>query len=354
MPGMAVAFDPPAGIEFEPREAASFSRPPLRVLSSEGSAASPQLTSVGAPTMALFDDRRRLTLATETDRGHAELQMPLRPIAGDGGAALRVLGSAYRLTLELAFDARGDGRYRWTLDPGGADAAGRARVVDFLIALGGDGVLTVTDADVGFVGQAHLRPVAEDPALRRERAFLTDVMLIEAWAGVRLPLPEQPDPESLDEMAHVVTWCRERRVRMRVSGISALVDRELPPGLVPDPFPLREPATSSLFGIALELGTWHVRVPVELIGGSPEGDRWRARFRPLREAVVARLDPRSPAVLTHASEIESGHLPTPVVPRDTAARTRAVDVAKELVESWDLHGAAMERLRDELRRRWPT
>ena len=127
--------------------------------------------------------------SVDTTAGVSELELPLRVRQLTNGRT-EAAGRAYRLWLRFVF-ADDDGRLDWRLDPGGEHAAGRVRLIDFLLALSGDGLLVLRDPDAGAIAALRLSSSPKDMELVQERAFLTDVVVVEAWSGMRLPLPDK-------------------------------------------------------------------------------------------------------------------------------------------------------------------
>ena len=146
-----------------------------------------------APYGAIERRAEFLALAeVESTHGRAELPLSLRVLNDPvRPGRLELLASQYQLTLRIIVPADGPGQLDWTLEPGGGDASARARVIDFLAALSGDGVLTVNDPELGSLVQVRLNASPLDPTLAEERRFLTDVMVVEGWSGYRLHLPTE-------------------------------------------------------------------------------------------------------------------------------------------------------------------
>lgn len=338
-----------------PNGAATIAPPPMRALDGGERSFGVRLSSIASRELALFDDRRRHLLAVSTNVGTAELEMPLRLATPSAGSRWRVRGTAYLLTLDLELGEDGGGRYQWTLEPGGRDAAGRARVLDLLIALGGQGVLTITDPELGEVALAQLHGRGPADELVAQRAFLSEILVVEAWAQTRLPLPEQLGDTDRLMLAQVVEWLRTRRAQLRItSEIIARVSQPLPdePTLT---IPLKEPASANLLGLQLHLGTWHFRVPVQLVDPAvPDGDTWVVRLQAPERSVTASLRPRRRSIPALARRIRDGYVPPAEAPPPTRRRERALREAEKLVASWELAGPEVEGARDELRRRWPT
>ena len=219
----------------------------------------------------------RVVLDVETDEGAAELELPLRVSRHDPEASTWWLrGTAYRLSLDIELREDG-GSIGWRLDPGGRDASARALVLDLLIALSGTGVVVFRDPDFGALAMLRLSAQPVDPSIREERAFLTQVLLIEVWSGVRLPLPDQPDDEELRSVAQFAEWIRLRRLRGRFTSTITAVTADRVERC--DELVLPSIERFKVFGIDVPLGRVRFRVRVRVVESHRNDDgTWTTMF----------------------------------------------------------------------------
>jgi hypothetical protein len=311
------------------------------------------LAPLGLPT-AEHRSEYRVRVDVETDRGQSELELPLRVelIGNNGGSTYRVTGTQYRLT--LTFELTGDeGQLHWHLEPGGRDAAGRAAVLDLLVAMSGSGSLVLWDPDHGALARMSLGGNALDDSLLEERRFLTDVLAIEAWSGRKLPVPDAIDDEQGELVATVAHWIRQRKMRIRfTSEITGLTGRPVEGDLE---LRLHEFADYRIFGVWVRLGRLGYRVPVTVLDSRPEGERWQTRFRAPDDWMTATIaPPRGPMSYRNVKAVDAGEIPRRAAPKPTRRRDAAKQSARELVEGWELDDPQDDLIRDEIRRRWPT
>lgn len=314
-----------------------------------------QLATIGLPSAEQRREEYRVLIDVDTDRGQVEMPLPLRVerIGTNGSSAYRVTGTQYHLTLtfELGTD---EGTIKWQLDPGGRDAGGRAAVIDLLIALSGRGVVVLTDPEVGALAQMHLGGHALDDSLLEERRFLTEVLVIEAWSGRHLALPDQIDEEAGNLIAQLTYWIRNRKMRVRFIGeITALTTGAVEGA---DELRLHETLQYSLFGVWVVLGQINYRVPVLVTHTSREGDTWRTWFQPTKQQLTATITPpHGRTSIRRVRAVEAGEPTTAPEPRPTRHRERARAAALDFVAR-PTPGSPEEDdlIRDEIRRRWPT
>jgi hypothetical protein len=275
--------------------------------------------------------------------------MRIEPQTGARGSGYRISGSLYHLT--IVFHLARDGAIRWRLDAGGRDAASRAAVLDLLVAMSGSGSLVLWDNEENALLRISLETSELDRSLLEERQFLTDLLVVEAWSGQRLPLPELLDDRSLSALTQVVYWIRERRMRVRFT--SPIVVMSDGPSEKADELRLHEDFAWQLFGVWVHLGTLGYRVKVDLLSSKREGTRWRSEFRPRDEWTTATLAAPGRGRVKAAKEAEKGRLPRRPEPYETISRARAREAASRLIAEWDVEeGPVDEAVRDEVRRKW--
>ena len=294
----------------------------------------------------------RVIADVETATGSAEIELPLRVRPWPDGRT-EVAGRAYRLWLSVVFDREG-GRLDWRLDPGGEDAAGRARIIDFLFALSGRGVLVFSDPDAGAIAELRLPGAPLDSDLAAERAFLTDVLVVEAWSGMRLPIPDKPSETDLMILAQLRAWVENPVAEARFVGpITGIVTS---PPEAADRLDLREEWRPLLFGLPIRMGRFEYEVRVRYMGAEPlEDGRFRARFQPVEGGLApVRLVPVKRRNVRDAAHAAAGELPTRPLPGPRPQRGRLLERARELAEGWQLVHPEDDQARDEIRRRWPT
>jgi hypothetical protein len=294
----------------------------------------------------------RVIVDVETATGSAEIELPLRVRTLPDGRT-EVAGRAYRLWLRVVFERDG-GQLDWRLDPGGDDATGRARIIDFLFALAGRGALVFSDPDAGAIAQLRLPGVPLHSDLSAERNFLTDVLVIEAWSGMRLPIPDEPSETDLTGLAQLRSWVEEPMKEARFVGpITGIVTS---PPEAADRLHLHQNWRPLLFGLPVRMGRLDYEVRVRYLGAEPlEDGRFRARFEPLEGGLApVRLVPVKRRNVRDAARAAAGELPTRPVPGPRPRRERLLARARELAESWQLVDPEDDRAREEIRQRWPT
>jgi hypothetical protein len=314
-----------------------------------------QLAPLGLPSAEQRREEYRVLIDVDTDRGQVEMPLPLRAeqIGTNGSSAYRVTGTQYHLTLTFELSADG-GTIHWQLDPGGRDARGRAAVIDLLIALSGRGVVVLTDPEFGALAQMHLSSHPLDDSLLEERRFLTDILIIEAWSGRRLALPDELDEAAGNLVAQLTHWMRTREMSVRFIGsISGVTSG---PVKAADELRLHEYVQYSLFGIWVPLGRINYRVPVRVSRESREGDTWRTWFQPTKAQITATITPpHGAASIRRLRSVDSGELPRQPEPRATDRRKRAQAAALALVgQSTASSLEEDDAIRDKIRRQWPT
>lgn len=308
------------------------------------------VASLAPGSAALRHDEFRVVLDVESDRGGSELELPLR-VDSRGERSWRVHGVAYHLVLDIDIGPAG-GEIHWRLLPGGQDAAARAQTIDLLHALSGQGVLVLRDPESGVLARMRLDGYPEIEGLAAERAFLTDVLAVEAWSGVRLPVPNEPDDKSLDLLSQVAALVRAEGMRVRfTSDITGLTSTPIAQA---DELRLHEEIEYQLWSLWLPLGQAHytVRVRVTSTGATPAG-KCRTTFRPTEDWLWAPLTPPTVGASERVRLVDAGGIPG----ADDAGPTRRVDAvrrATELVADWALGEPEDRAIREEFRRRWPT
>lgn len=311
------------------------------------------IAALALPSAEQRTDEYRVRIDVETDRGTSEMSLPLRVErrGENGGSEYRVVGTQYQLSLQ--FDLRpNSGEIRWTLEPGGHDAASRAAILDLLVAISGTGSLVLWDSDFGALARISLIAQSLDPSIYEERRFLTDVLAIEAWTGLKLPIPDDVDDQSASLVAQLAYWMRSRRMRVRFSTISTLTQQPADTG---DELRLHEYIEYKLFGVMIPLGRVNYRVRVRALSSAPEGDLWRTEFRATDEWVTATITPpRGPWSIRALRTVDAGGIPKLQPFKRTRRGVRAHQVAQQLVGDWEEEGLGDDKTRDEIRRRWPT
>lgn len=312
------------------------------------------LAALGLPSAEERRTGYRVIVDVDSDLGRVEMPLNLRVERGDGNGswAYHATGTQYRLN--LTFELRqGAGAIHWHLAPGGRDAAGRAAVLDFLIAMSGNGVLVLRDPDHGVLARLRLSAQPLQESLHQERQFLTDVLAIEAWSRRKLPLPDDVDDDSGELIATLVHWIRERKIRVRfTSNITGLVTESV---LEADELRLHEDVEYMLFGVWVRLGRLNYRVPGTVVGHRREGEQWRIEFRPSKAWLTATITPpHGVASIRRVRRIDEGHLPPPSRPRHTRRRGEALRAAEQLINDRQLDEPEDDDIRDEIRRQWPT
>jgi hypothetical protein len=310
-----------------------------------------QITELGLP-MAAARVEALVTIDVDTDRGSVRLPFPMRiephPDAR-GSVSYEVSGSLYHLT--ITFQLSRYGAIHWRLEAGGHDAASRAAVLDLLVAMSGSGSVVLWDDEDNALLRISLEASTLDQSLLEERQFLTDLLVVEAWSGQRLPLPDSPDDRSLSDLTQVVHWIREREMRVRfTSPIVVVSDR---PSEKADELRLHKDFSWQLFGVWVQLGQLSYRVKVEVLSSKREGVTWRSEYRSRDEWITATLAAPRRGRLKAAKEAEEGRLPRRPASRETLSRTRAREAADALIAEWDQEkGPVDEAIRDEVRRGW--
>jgi hypothetical protein len=313
-----------------------------------------RLAPLGLPSAAERRAEYRVVVDVETDRGHVEMPLPLRAekVGSNGSSSYLVTGTQYQLTVTFEIDAEG-GQIHWQLNPGGRDAAGRAAVIDLLIALSGRGVVALTDPEFGALAQMRLSGQPLDDSLLEERRFLTDILVIEGWSGRRLPLPDEIDAESGGLIAELTYWMRTRRMSVRFVGeISALTTSPVDGA---DELRLHETAEYNLFGVWVPLGRLNYNVPVRTLSATREGDCWRTWFMPTTPEVTATITPpHGHTSIRRVRAADAGELPKAFASHESRRRQRARAAARDLVSGSTEHTREDDAIRDDIRRRWPT
>ena len=312
---------------------------------------------VAVPELGRFEAAERygeprVIADVETARGSAEIELPLRVRTWPDGRS-EVAGRAYRLWLRVVFDREG-GQLDWRLDPGGEDAAGRARIIDFLFALAGRGVMVLKDPDAGAIVQVRLPGATLDTQLTSERMFLTDVLVVEAWSGMRLPVPDEPSETDLAVLAQLRAWIENPVAEARFVGpITGIVTT---PPEDADRLELHEEWRPLLFGLAVRMGRFDYDVRVRYMGAEAlEDGRFQARFQPVGDGLArARLVPVRRNNARDAARAAAGELPKRPLQRPRPRRERLLERARGLAESWHLEEPEDDQAREEIRRRWPT
>jgi hypothetical protein len=285
-----------------------------------------------------------VTIDVETDRGSAQLPVPMRVELG------QATGTLYHLT--IVFHLGEDPSIDWHLEAGGHDATSRAAVLDLLIAMSGSGSLVLWSEGRDALMRVDLAASPLDESIFAEREFLTDVLIVEAWSGQRLSLPEVPDDRSARALAEMLHWIRTREMRVRFT--SAITGFATEPTAVADELRLKEDFEYQLFGVWVRLGRLNYRVPVKVRSVERDGNRWRIDFEPQVEWLTAKISPPRRASVGAVQEIEKGRLPKPRESRSTIARSKAQERAKKLLAEWDEdQGPVEDTIRDEVRRNWP-
>lgn len=290
----------------------------------------------------------------ESTLGNVELRLGLRVLEDPARAGrLEVLSSQYQLTLRITVPADGAGQLDWTLEPGGGDASARAQVIDFLIALSGDGLLTITDSELGSLVQVRLSAIPFDPTLAEERRFLADVMVVEGWSGYRLHLPTELGREDATAITEFAARVREPVIRVGVKGEGTANFRERPEGDLEIPY--RDQLYQEILGLEVPLGEIELTAIAEVTSIESSEEGFSVSFAiPELWHEVKLLPPRGRTSVVERNRIDRGELPKrrtestrPAAPR-TAVEERCWQrpVGKSAVEE--------ERLQDEVRRLWPA
>lgn len=289
----------------------------------------------------------------ESNRGCAELELAMRVIRDPDNGRVEYQATQYQLTLRIIVDPGREGRIDWSLEPGSGDAALRAPVLDFLIALSGQGVLTIeAPFEEGFLLRLYLEGSPIDESLTEERRFLTDVMVIEGWTGYRFYLPEEISESDGLAIAEFAIRAREKSVRVRFKGsISAVF-----PERIDGEFELRLPEDLRLeiFGLKVPLGALEMKVWVRAIEWEPAEDGVRGTLEPLGDEWVEApiKPPRGRTSVRERNRIDGGGLPKRKGQRKRAA-AQAEEPATREPEPVE-RSEEEDRLMDEVRRRWPT
>lgn len=312
---------------------------------------------VALPVLGRFEAAERygeprVIADVETTTGSSEVELPLRVATLPEGRT-EAVGRAYRLWLQFVFDAHG-GRLDWRLDPGGADAAGRARLIDFLVAFAGGGVMVLSDPDAGAIAHIRLPGSTTDPGLQQERLFLTDVLVVESWSGMRLRIPDEPSKTDLAVLAQLRGWIDAPVSEARFVGpITGIVTT---PPVGADHLRLHQEWRPLLFGLPVRMGRLDYDVRVRYLGVEElEDGRLLAQFEPLGKGLSrAVLVPPRPMNAKNAVRAATGELPMRPLPSARPRRDRLLQRARQLAESWELDTPEDDQVRDEIRRRWPT
>lgn len=315
-----------------------------------------ELHEVALPELGRFEAAERygeprVIASVDTTAGVSELELPLR-VRQLADGRTEAAGRSYRLWLRTVIGDQ-DGRLDWRLDPGGEDAVGRARLIDFLLALSGNGLLVLRDPDAGAIAAVRLAGSPTDTELVQERAFLKDVVAVELWSGMRVPVPDEPNDDELTVLAELVAWIHEPRRPARFVGpITGLVTSP-PEGA--DHLVLYEPWRPTLFGMDLRMGRFKYDVDVRYEAAEKQDDgRYRAVFAPLDKNAEAQLEPPTPRNAASAMSALRGELPER--PREASGprREKIRKRARDLAKSWHLEEEEDDETRDHIRRQWPT
>lgn len=315
-------------------------------------AVEPSLPELGRFEAAQRYGEPRVVADVETDAGRSEIELPLR-VRELADGRTEVAGQAYRLWLAFRLGG-GDTEVHWSLEPGGQDAAGRAAIVDFLIASSGRGTMVLKDPDAGAIASIPLDGGHMEPSLVEERAFLTHVLVVEAWSGTRLLLPDEPSGSDLHILAELRGWIEAPVFDARFIGeITAIVNKP-PEGA--DRLVLHEHWWPLLFGMPVRMGRFDYDVPVRYDGTRRLDDgRLQATFSPTGDGRnPARLSPPRPSSTVEAAFAAANGLPGRPAHDDASARAERLRRAQALVEAWGLDDPEDDRAREEIRRRWPT
>lgn len=209
----------------------------------------------------------------ENDRGHMSVVMALEidARAAPEGPTVTLRGTAYRLTLELVIEPSRTS-LSWHLLSGGGDATARANNLRMLAALSGTGVLTVQDArNAAVVGRFRLDAQRWfDEELRRDLEVLSDLAVIEEWAGMHLPLPQEIPSDEVARIAQAAGIVRARAVALRVDGeLIARTDVAIDQA---DELRLAQSLAISVFGHTVPLGVAAGSIRVRLVSSGRDPD----------------------------------------------------------------------------------
>jgi hypothetical protein len=317
-----------------------------------GTAREVSLAPLALPAAA--EERREalVRIDVETDRGSVELPFPMRVERHrvGGHSTFRITGTLYHLTIAFYLTDGNEGTINWHLEPGGQDAASRAAVLDLLIGMSGSGTLVLWDHEDSALLRLRLLGVPLDESITAERQFLEDILVVEAWSGQRLSLPDALDDRSSLALAELVHWIRNREMRVRfTSPITALADEPIPEA---DELRLHEDFEFQLFGVWVRVGRLNYRVRVRGLPTKREGKRWRVEFQPQDDWLAATITPPWRGATRAVRKIEEGVLPKPSPARRTKRRERAQMGARELVAEMRKSGPVDDLVRDEVRRQW--
>lgn len=290
----------------------------------------------------------------ESTLGNVELRLGLRVLEDAARAGrLEVLASQYQLTLRITVPADGAGQLDWTLEPGGGDASARAQVIDFLTALSGDGLLTITDPEFGSLVQVRLFASPPDPTLAEERRFLADVMVVEGWSGYRLHLPTELGPEDATAIAEFAARVRKPVIRVGIKGEGVANLRERPEGDLELPY--RDQLYQEILDLEVPLGDIELTAIAEVTSIEPSDEGFSVSFAiPDHWHEVKLQPPRGRTSVVERNRIDRGELPK----RRTASARPTVPRTAVKEGSWrrpvGRKAGEEERLQDEVRRLWPA
>jgi hypothetical protein len=302
----------------------------------------PETAAVRAP----FE--RLVVLDVESDRGVAEIALPLQVTVGDRGVQLAGTGYYFDLLIDTS---TAPGVISWRLESGGSDARSRLAVLHFLQVLRGGGPLVAKDPDAGVLTMMRVEGEAPDPELDMEQEIYRAVVLVEEWSGYRFVLPQEIGSADLRVLWNVRSTILGRALAVTfTSEVRATVAAE-PDWRQADEIRIEEPYSVRLFGADVFLGTLQYRIPVTPVRADPDkSGGLRVTYEPSREPVEVPLSSPRPDSDERASAVVRGAIPLANsaignTERQMFAREYLAEIRSELPRDGELRG--------QIRRRWP-
>jgi hypothetical protein len=157
---------------------------------------------------------------------------------------------------------------KWTHTVDGSPARDQLTALRFMAALQGEGTFTLRDCEsrVRLIHEST-RPEAVEERLTRLLKLLADVVTIEDWVGVELPVPSEISGAEIEAIAVAANQIREREVPFSAQKISLVGPASAIPQLADgENIAISETMVVELFGESVALARRTVRFPgVEVI-----------------------------------------------------------------------------------------
>jgi hypothetical protein len=134
------------------------------------------------------------------------------------------------------------------------------------------------------------------------------VLVVEAWSGIRLPVPDEPDEASLSALAEIAAIIRAEGMRVRFT--SEITGVTTGPADKANRLVLHEQIDRSLWDVWVPLGQVDYDVRVRVISSvAAEAGRFNTRFEPQTDWLWAPLTPPTTAASERVRMIQDGFVP---------------------------------------------